>query len=121
MVRHEVTAYIPKNEFTRISRLLAIKSLEVLTDDELIKLGANTDCCEGVLSVKFDNGSVINFDLCSGQHNYWDDVTWISADGTRVVTLDCEYELGDIEVEIDSEIYIVYITTSEVKELDKTR
>ena len=59
--------------------------------------------------VEFDNGASLNFDLCSGQHNYWDDVVWINADKTRDVILDCEYELDDIEVEIENELYIVKI------------
>ena len=109
MIKHEKTIRIPTKEFDRINRLLAIESLEEMTDVELIEQGANTDCCEGVFCVEFDNGASINFDLCSGQHNYWDDVVWTNAEGDRDVVLDCEYELDDIEVEIESELYIVKI------------
>ena len=109
MIRHEATITISANEFNRINRLLAIESLEEMTDNELIEQGANTNCCEGVFRVEFDNGTSLNFDLCSGKHNYWDDVVWTSADGTRDVVFDCEYELDDIEVEIESELYIVKI------------
>lgn len=110
MVRHEETIRIPIGEFERINRLLAIKSLEEMSDEELIEQGANTDVCEGVFHVEFDNGSSINFDLCSGKHNYWDDVVWTNADGNRDIVFDCEYELNDIEVEIDKELYIVKVT-----------
>ena len=109
MIKHEAIVYIDKDEFDRINRLLAIESLEEMTDSELIEQGANTDVCEGIFYVKFDNGASLNFDLCSGQHNYWDDVVWINADKTRDVILDCEYELDDIEVEIENELYIVKI------------
>ena len=109
MIVHEETVYIPISEFDRINRLLAIESLEDMADDELLEQGANTDTCEGIFHVEFDNGASINFDLCSGQHNYWDDVVWTSADGKYGVVLDCDYELGDIEVEIDSELYVVKI------------
>ena len=109
MIKHETIIYIPTSEFDRINRLLAIESLEEMTDDELIEQGANTDVCEGIFLVEFDNGASLNFDLCSGSHNYWDDVVWTSADGKRDVVLDCEYELDDIEVEIDDELYIVKI------------
>jgi hypothetical protein len=109
MIKHEEIIRIPASEFDRINRLLAIKSLEEMTDDELIKQGANTDCCEGIFRVEFDNGASLNFDLCSGKHNYWDDVVWTSTDEKRDVVLDCEYELDDIEVEIESELYIVKI------------
>ena len=107
IVKYEETMYIPKSEFDRINRLLAIESLEEMTDEELIKSGANTDYCEGIFRVIFDNGASINFDLCSGQHNYWDDVVWTSADGKIDIVLDCTYELDDVEVEIDSELYII--------------
>lgn len=109
MVKHEEIIRINTSEFDRINRLLAIESLEELTDSELIEQGANTDYCEGIFHVEFDNGASINFDLCSGRHNYWDDVVWTSADGSRDVVLDCEYELDDIEVEIESELYVVKV------------
>lgn len=109
MIKHEETIRIPVKEFDRINRLLAIESLEEMTDTELIEQGLNTDYCEGIFHVEFDNGASINFDLCSGKHNYWDDVVWTSADEKTDIVLDCEYELDDIEVEIESELYIVKI------------
>lgn len=109
MIKHETTIYIPTSEFNRINRLLAIESLEKMTDNELLEQGANTNYCEGIFHVEFNNGASLNFDLCSGQHNYWDDVVWTSADGKVDVVLDCEYELDDIEVEIENELYIVKV------------
>lgn len=109
MVRHEVIVRISASEFNQVNKLLAIKSLEEMTDSELFAQGANTDICEGIFYVEFDNGASLNFDLCSGQSNYWDDVVWMSADGETSVILDCAYELDDIEVEIDSELYVVKI------------
>lgn len=109
MIKHETTIYIPISEFNRINRLLAIESLEEMTDNELLEQGANTDYCERIFYVEFDNGASLNFDLCSGRHNYWDDVVWTSADGKVDVVLDCEYELDDIEVEIENELYIVKV------------
>lgn len=107
MNRHEVIISIPSSEFKRVNRLLSIESLDELTDDELIAQGANTNQNEGIFYAEFDDGSSINFDLCSGAHNYWDDVVWTSSDRCTDVVLDCEYELGDIEVEIESELYVV--------------
>ena len=109
MNRHEVTIHITSDEFTRVNRLLAIESLEDMTDDELILQGSNTHHNEGIYYAEFDNGSSINFDLCSGVLNYWDDVVWTNRDRSIDVMLDCEYKLGDIEVEIESELYIVKI------------
>lgn len=109
MIKHEATIHIPTSEFNRINKLLAIKSLEEMTATELMHQGANTNVCEGIFCVKFDNGSTLSFDLCSGNHNYWDDVVWTSADGKTDIVLYCEYELSDIEVEIESELYIVNV------------
>lgn len=109
MIKHEEIVYIPTSEFDRINRLLAIASLEDMTDEELIEQGANTGVYEGIFYIEFDNGAVITWDLCSGTHNYYDNVVWTSADGINEVVLDCEYELDDIEVEIESELYIVKI------------
>lgn len=109
MVKHEAVVRISSSEFDRINRLLAIESLEEMTAEELLAHGANTDVCEGILYVEFDNGASLSIDLCSGHSNYWDDAVWMSADGETSVVLDCAYELDDIEVEIDSELYIVKI------------
>ena len=110
MIKHEETILIPANEFERINRLLAIESLEEMTDSELLEQGANTDVYEGVFAIDFDDGSSLTWDLCSGSHNYYDNVVWTSPDGKTDITFDCEYELDDIEVEIDSELYIVKVT-----------
>jgi hypothetical protein len=109
MIKHEAIMKISESEFNRINRLLAIESLEEMTDAELLAQGANTDTCEGIFYVDFDNGASLTFDLRSGQQNYWDDVVWTSADGNIDIVLDCEYELDDIEVEIESELYVVRI------------
>lgn len=109
MGKHIATVYISSDEFDRVNRLLSIDSLENMSDDELIMQGANTNHNEGVFSVTFDDGSSLNFDLCSGTSNYWDDVVWTSADGNTDLTLDCEYELDNIEVDIEGETYIVEI------------
>lgn len=109
MIKHEATVHIPREEFDRINRLLAIESLEDMTDDELLEQGVNTNTYQGILYVDFDNGAVLTWDLCSGIHNYYDNVVWTSSDDKREVVLDCEYELGDIEVEIENEIYVVKI------------
>lgn len=106
-IRHEETIRITKEEYERINRLLAIESLEYMTEDELQVQGAKLDSVEGLFFVEFNNGSSMNIDLCSGTHNYWDNVVWTSADGKQDVVLDCAYKLEDIEFEVDSELYIV--------------
>lgn len=49
--KHEVTVRISQEEFDRVNRLLAIESLEDLTDSELLAQGANFHQNEGVYYV----------------------------------------------------------------------
>lgn len=113
MNRHEATVTMPRWKVNRINRLLAIESLEDMTDSELIEQGANTDQNEGIYLVTFDDGSSLRFDLCSGQSNYWGDVVWTSPDRSYEVDLDCAFKIDDIEVEIDFELYIVKLQIKE--------
>ena len=106
-MKHIASFAISKTEFDRVNRLLSIESLSGMSDSELIMAGANTDQCEGIFSVVFDDGSSLNYDLCSGQENYFDDVVWTSPDGNRDVCLECTFELSDIEFSIGNDIYIV--------------
>lgn len=100
---------IPPATLERVNRLLDIESLEEMTDQELLDTKANTDQWEGIFYVTFDDGSSLTYDLCSGQSNYYDDVVWTSADGSRDVVLECTFELDDIEFDIDGVKYIVSI------------
>ena len=109
MKKFEETVVIPACEYDRVNRLLAIPSLEDMTDGELLEAGANTHQNEGIFRVTFEDGSSLNFDLCSGASNYWDDVVWTSADGKRDTTLDCDFELGDIEFEEGGNLYTVHV------------
>ena len=107
--KFEEKIVIRAKEYDRINQLLAINSLEDMADDELLKAGANTHSNEGIFFVQFNDGSSLNFDLCSGTTNYWDDVVWTSADGNRDIILNCEYKLGDIEFEVDDALYTVRV------------
>ncbi len=109
MSKHIATVHIPSCEIDRINHLLGIDYLEDMSDEELIMHGANTHQNEGIYSVTFDDGSSLNYDLCSDIHNYWDDVVWTNADGSSDLTLDCEYEIDDIEIDIEGETYVVEI------------
>lgn len=110
MARHETTVHIAASEFERINRLLAIECFEDMTDRQLLEQAVKTDSCEGVFHAEFDDGSSIDFDLCSGQNNYWDDVVWRSPDGSHDVMLECAYKLDGIETEIEGELYIVKLS-----------
>ena len=92
---------ISRAEFDRINRLLAIESLEEMTDEELTNAGANTFHNEGIFYAKFNDGSSITYDLCSGSENYYDNVVFTDKDGYEHV-IDCDYVLDNVyEVEIN--------------------
>ena len=108
MGKHACTVKIPRDTYDRVNRLLNFDtSFEEMSDEEMRSAGVCDHYCEGIFSAEFDDGSHINFDLCSGSSNYYDDVVWTSKDGTTDVTFDCSYELSDIEAEINGETYIV--------------
>ncbi len=109
MTKHITTVKIPQETCDRVNRLLAITNMEELTDEELRQQGANTLHNENIYKAVFDNGCSLTFNLLSDNYNYWDDVTWISANGKTSITIDSEYEIDDIEVDIESETYIVQI------------
>ena len=104
-MRYESVVDISKEKFDRINRLLSLPSLSEMSDTALRAEKANTNQCEGVFCAKFADGSWVDFDLCSGSENYYDDVVWHSGNGD--ITLDCSYELDDIEFEIDGNEYYI--------------
>ena len=109
MIKHEEIIYIPAKEYDKINRLLDIECFEDMTDEELEEQDVKEDYCEGIFEVKFDDGSYLTWDLCSGQSNYYDNVVWTSTDGKNDITFECAFELDDIEFEINSELYIVKV------------
>ena len=107
---HEVTVELPKEKIKQINRLLAIDSLSDMSDEELRNAGANTHYNERIFTANFDNGCSITYDLCSGVHNYWDEILWVSADKSNEVEFESEFELGKaIEMVVYMEVYIVNI------------
>ena len=74
LLNYNAQVCIPTDVYERVNRLLAIDSLEDMSDEELLLHGANTNYCEGIFAVEFADGSSLNFDLCSGTSNYFDDV-----------------------------------------------
>lgn len=114
MAQHICTADIPRSVFDRVNRLLAFDtSFEEMTDEEMRAAGVCDHYCEGIFAANFDDGSRLNFDLCSGSSNYFDDVVWTSADGTEDVVLECGFELSDIEFEENGEVYVVNLNITD--------
>lgn len=110
--KHTACITIKKTEFERINKLLGIDSFAEMSEKRLREIGAERDSCEGILYVEFDDGSSLNFDLCSGEDNYYDDLVWTSPDGNHDVVMECTFDFPDvIEFEAMGEEYSVKIKT----------
>ena len=106
---HFAICNINSVQYDRVNRLLEIPSLSELTDRELYQAGANTNQCELIFEIVFDDTSVLKYYLCSGSENYYDDIVWNSPDGMNVITFECNFELCDIEFTIGEDHYKVVI------------
>ena len=104
-VVHTEKVLIQKEDLERICRLLEIEDLSSCSEKELSKLNAKRDDYQGWLDVTFDDGSNLTWDLCSGGSNYYDNVVFTRNGDSQ--TLDCTYKLDDIEIDAETDIYIV--------------
>lgn len=109
-------AAVQKKEFERIGRLLAIGSFKTMSEKTRLERGICPNTCEEIIYAKFADGSVIVWCLCSGTSNYFDDVSWISADGETEITLVPSRKLENIEVEIGGNLYVVELEIKEEAE-----
>ena len=105
-IYHEVKYPISKRELQRVRLLLDFKSFEIFTDEELEKFGIVKDSAEYIFGVSFNDGATLDWKLCSGSSNYFDEVTFQYPDG-RTADLDPTFELDDIEIDAGTDIYVV--------------
>ena len=70
------------------------------------------DSCETIFGVEFDDGAKLDYRLCCGQNNYFDEVFFQYPSG-KFIDLDPTFELDDIEVDTGPDVYIVKL---EIKE-----
>ena len=97
-------------EIRRIYRLLEIDSFENLSDKDMREYGVSEHSCEGIWRATFEDGSIMNFDLCSGGNNYWDDITWSNPNGDVDDMIEPDYVFGDVEYTASNKnTYIVHI------------
>ena len=123
MANFKETVRILKSKLDAVNRLLDIESLEEMSDDELLAAGVNTSYSERIYQVTFEDGSTLDYYLCSGTTNYYDDVYWTSPDGSREVVFDCEYCLasGENGYPVDDDLYsvVVEVVDDEAAQFDK--
>ena len=106
MATYKVTVNIQKPVYDRLLRILDIDDISKLSQEEVGELGVGPDQQSRVYVAKFDDGSFITYDICSGTHNYFDDVVYIAPDG-RTETLECTFSLDDLEIERNGNAYLV--------------
>jgi len=104
---YKTTVYIPSGTIERVNSLLCALSFKDLSEKEISKYKFRTNSCETIFNVKFEDNSTLTYELCSGDSNYYDNVVWRSADGIEE-TIECSFRLfNEIEIEINSNKYIV--------------
>lgn len=109
MATYVATTKISRKQFNRINRLMD----EIDFDDDSPKmqnlireLQATEDSHYAGFEWVFENGSKITIDIYSGQHNYYDDTVWTSADEKHDCLFDCMYVLDEEnEFCIDEDTY----------------
>ena len=104
-VQHQVKYHIARRELQRI-RLLFELDYEEWGEKKLETLDINKGSFESILGVTFDDGAKLEIDLCCGECNYYDDVLFTHPNG-KEETLDCCYDLDDIEIDTDTDVYYV--------------
>ena len=104
---HEREVKIHKEEVSDIRRLLSIENLEEMSDEALKRLGCKKDFRRLIFGVEFDDRSSLDWWLCSGTHNYYDDVVFRQPFSDFYENLDCAYEFEDIEIDTGEDVYIV--------------
>jgi len=104
-VVHEVNFPISRKELQRV-RLLLDTNFEDMDDDKFEKFGIVKDSSECIIGVSFNDGAALDWSLCCGQNNYYDDVVFQYPDG-KTVTLECSYALDNMEIDTETDIYIV--------------
>lgn len=103
---HKEIYPISRKEFQRINSLLSIDSYEFWEDAKRERVGVQPDTSEWVFGIEFDNGAKLDWKLCFGDSNCYDDVLFQYPSGLWV-DLDCSYELDSVEIDTGSNIYIV--------------
>lgn len=123
MIKHKVTGFhrpmyhvaeieLGRDEVSEIQRLLSIRNMEEMTDEELEENNCAKDTCKYIFGVEFDDGAKLDWKLCSGTNNYFDDVLFQGAN-SGWTDLDCTYELDNIEVDTGSDIYQVKLVITD--------
>jgi hypothetical protein len=104
---YEETVQIKKPTYDKVNQLLDICSFSDMTDYEFESSGVRRNTCEGIYLVKFKDGSQLNYDLCSGSENYYDEIVW--SKDNRDAWFEPTFDLADMDFGVDDNEYVVHI------------
>ena len=104
----EIHVTIDREKYEEVERKLEYDHLEEWTDAQKEAIGYQEDSCETIFAVEFDDGAKLDWRLCCGQSNYYDEIFFQYPDG-KFTDLDPSYEINDIEIETDNKIYRVIL------------
>ena len=108
-MRCEETIKIEKEILDRVNGLLNIDELGIYTEEEKL-LNPKTDDFIGLVSVDFENGNIIDIDVCSGTGNYYDNCVLKDKDGYEITCFDCNYSIDNqMEFCYGDDTYIINI------------
>lgn len=106
---HTKIVEISKKEVDEINRLLSYEDLESMSDEKKKRLGCKQDYSKYIFGIEFDDGTTLDWWLCSGTNNYYDNVVFTKPFTNTCVNLDCVCKLDDIEIEAGTDVYRVLL------------
>lgn len=106
---YKATVTVKKEILERVNQLLNIEDLEQITNEELL-LNPKVDDFISVASATFENGNIIDIDVCSGGTNYYDNCMLKDKDGYEIYCFDCNYSIdSEMEFCYGRDTYIINI------------
>ena len=103
------TIVYKKDVLERVNALLNIEDLGDLSEEEKL-LNPKIDDFISLMSIDFENGNIIDIDVCSGTGNYYDNCVLKDKDGHETTCFDCNYSINnEMEFCYGNDTYIVTI------------
>ena len=108
---HKVNYHISRKELQRIRALFSLY-YDQWNAERLSSLYIVKGTYENILSVEFDDGAMLDINLHYGDFNCYDDVLFQNSEGVSK-TLDCSYDLDNIEIYTGTNIYCVTLVVED--------
>lgn len=113
---YEEHVNVNRDDWNRWCGLLDIDELDSRKGKSAAKkLGGKPDDRIPVCSVRFPDGAAVDFELVSGQHNYWVSAALKTADG-RLLESEPDFDLDTRLCVTDEEAHMLYSTVIGLKD-----